>query len=908
MVFKKISTLIAVTGIIVFCFISGCVGTGKNEQKVKVGLKLNPMPLGNIFTSGEDIRLSGTAAKEKIAWALINGWGEVADKGAIKVPASGNFVLEIKNPVTGFYSLNIFSIKDGIETVSKNYSLAVLESAPDVDPITSPFGVCTHFGQRWPVDFLKVLKRAGIMNIRDENSWDGVEKEKGVYKFPRRYSEFVKEAGRLKMDTLMIMGFGNKLYASQDADAYWKWAAPYKPEHYKAYADYVVAVLKQYPEELKFIEIWNEYNGGFCPGPAQGRPEIYAAMYKEAYKAVKKVRPDVKVLACSTVGAPIDWIKKAVTAIGPDKVDGVAIHPYRYHIPPEGLAEEILQVRAMLRGINNSKDIPVWVTEQGWYARVKKNKKWNKGISRHQQACYLVRSYLEQLAGGASKIYWYVSRDYPSFPTMGIVQGEKSPQGFYAPHESLPAYATMIKKLNKAEFVKRELIDKNIYHCRFQKKGKNIDVLWSTIPATLKIKTNSKVLLTDMFGKSISLTPVNGAAYLLTEDAPFYLEGKIDKIGKSPQLLCAVPEVSAIGEPVKLSVALKNIVKGDVYVKAGNSEKQSHEQSFNINIPQTGDLGEWWTSVEVKKGKFCFVAGTRKTELVQPVTLSENISLQPDGLHIKLVNASNSRAFSIKEMKVAIDGKTIEPGKFNPEIQPASNKEFVFAVKKPAPFKIIPVDIAVDIKDQPKIAASRKVSVSPLRKQTITVDGKLDDWKNITGIPVGPLAYCKLQDPCQGPEDLGGNVKVCFDDKNIYISAEVIDDIFSQEFVGWDSWKGDNIQLAISPLPPWGTMPAGNFLHELGMTLTKNGPEFYRFNGEGRKGLLTNIPLEIKRIGNRTVYETAIPWNAILGMSKDNPGFSFGFYINDNDGKGRKGFKKWGDIKDPKQLQFLKKE
>ena len=40
--------------------------------------------------------------------------------------------------------------------------------------------------------------------------------------------------------------------------------------------------------------------------------------------------------------------------------------------------------------------------------------------TREQQARFLARAWLEQLAGGAEKMFWYVSRDYSAFKTMGV--------------------------------------------------------------------------------------------------------------------------------------------------------------------------------------------------------------------------------------------------------------------------------------------------------------------------------------------------------------------------------------------------------------------------------------------------------------------------------------------------------
>jgi hypothetical protein len=875
-----------------------------SDREIKPYLEIDDLPLGNIFTVGEGIKVSGITEGNSVSWVLRDARKAVVGKGRVKVPKDGAISLDIKDIYSGYYTLNITSFKGDVELSSKTIPIANLMSTPDIDARTTPFGVCTHFSQGWNIDFMQVLKRAGIMTIRDENSWNSIEKEKGVFSFSDRYTKYVQEVGRLNMDVLMVMGFGNKLYATQDEHKYWRWAAPYKHEHYEAYANYVAEVLKKYPEEIKFIEIWNEYNGGFCPGPAQGRPEIYAEMYKVTYKVVKKLRPDITVLACSTVGAPKDWIKKAVTLIGSENVDGVAVHPYRYHISPEGLCEQIRELDLMLRELNNGNEIPIWCTEQGWFSKVKGSKRWTQGLTRLKQSSYLVRSYVEQLAGGADKVYWYVGRDYPSFPTMGVVEGEQSKNGRYAPHESLPAYAVMVQKLNDKQIDKRLDVGENIYCYRFGDK-ETVDVIWSTVPATLKVKTKGTVCLTDMFGKPVEMTPVDGYVYILVDSSVFYLEGDVESITLSDKSLCSTATTLAENENMRLAFNLNGVTAGKVSVRVGDLEEQLNLNIFDIDILPVKDLKEFWTFVNVNVDGRCFIAGLRKTEVVKPVNFSENIFLDDEGLHVQLNNSSEIRTFKVKNLKVKINGMLLKNDVQDKELKPGTSLSFVFPSGKSELFEIVPISVSAEFDKLPPVSITRNVSISPLQKHSIVVDGKLDDWQEIKGISIADLEYVKLEADCKGADDLGGILKICFDEKSIYISADVTDDVFSQDFDGWDVWKGDNIQFAISPLPPWGTMPAGNFLHELGLTLTKNGEEFYRFNGEGKKGKLVDVQLKIIRDGNRTIYEAAFPWETILGMSSDSCAFSFGFLINDNDGTGREGMKQWCGVKSPVKLQYL---
>ena len=69
----------------------------------------------------------------------------------------------------------------------------------------------------------------------------------------------------------------------------------------RAAVRYAVEVLRHYGSEIKAVEIWNEYNGTFCKGPAtQDRSGTYLRMLRAAYTAIKRERPDVLVLGGAT--------------------------------------------------------------------------------------------------------------------------------------------------------------------------------------------------------------------------------------------------------------------------------------------------------------------------------------------------------------------------------------------------------------------------------------------------------------------------------------------------------------------------------------------------------------------------------------------------------------------------------
>ncbi len=115
------------------------------------------------------------------------------------------------------------------------------------------------------------------------------------------------------------------------------------------------------------MEIWNEFNGTFCKGPAaRDRAGTYLQMLRVAYTAIKRERPDVTVVAGATSGIPVPYWEELLAGGGLAFMDVVAVHPYRYDLPPEGLETDITHLQNLVKKYNGGKPKPIWVTEIGW--------------------------------------------------------------------------------------------------------------------------------------------------------------------------------------------------------------------------------------------------------------------------------------------------------------------------------------------------------------------------------------------------------------------------------------------------------------------------------------------------------------------------------------------------------------
>ena len=146
--------------------------------------------------------------------------------------------------------------------------------------------------------------------------------------------------------------------------------------------------------------------------------------------------------------------------------------------------------------------------------------------------------------------------------------------------------------------------------------------------------------------------------------------------------------------------------------------------------------------------------------------------------------------------------------------------------------------------------------------------------------------------------DLDASFTISWTKDKLFLNIEVIDDVHFQEATGSSTWKGDGVQMAFS-YPTSGAISDKDVQHiDLDIALTKTGAMVYRQYGSKslKEGEVSAIKTDIQRDGNTLTYKLEIP-TAELGLPDLKAGAAIGFSIlvNDHDGKGRKGFLRWGD-------------
>jgi len=494
----------------VLLLVCGLVGCAWGAE----GLVVEQARPGNIFLSDESVQIPVRSAGDRVDWRIEDFFGTTVAEGKVAL-SGGHGVIEPGVGWNGYFEVELEAIQGDTAIAQAETAFAIITPFEAEQLAESPFGVMTHFAQGWDRDIIPLIAKAGIGHIRDEQYWNRVEQEPGRYVFPHAFTAYMAEARSHGIEPLIVMSFGNANYDDG--------LTPYTDGGREGYARYGKAILDQYGDEVRVLEVWNEYNGSFAEGPAaDDRAVHYTKMLEEAYKQIKADRPDVRVFGGASVHIALPYLRDVFRLGGLDYMDGVVVHPYRGD--PEGIERQLAALKELIQRHSGGVQKPVWVTEFGRHD--------NSPGGRHRSASYLVRLATLMLSEDVERMYWYLMRDYrtsvDNFESMGLLRDQDSSFGRYAPAPAYAAYANLIRQLAGAQYVRREATDPRTHVHVFEREGQEIRVSWSKMPAARVIyETNAPLTVVDIVGDERMLRPVDGAVSLLLAENPVYVKGPV---------------------------------------------------------------------------------------------------------------------------------------------------------------------------------------------------------------------------------------------------------------------------------------------------------------------------------------------------------------------------------------------
>jgi hypothetical protein len=383
---------------------------------------------------------------------------------------------------------------------------------------STPWGVAS--GSEWFAaypKFMPLLKSAGVGWLRGFYEWQTIEPVHGYWNW-------------VLTDRLVEIAKANQIHLSFAFAYFAPWASadggtrrfPIKDMQY--WRDYVSALVTRYDKDIKYWEVWNEFNGSFAEN---GTPQIYAEMVREASIAAKRIDKTAKI-GLSVANFDINFLDAAIKAGAADHFDYICVHPYE-KLDALGQNGEMqflsmaTTLRQMLSANHQPADMPLWITEVGSQTRTSADQ-----AADTQQAALLAKAYLLSIASGFQRVFWFEARgpSYGNHTDHGLIRADFSLRPSYI------ALKTMTALLGSEPSNEGWLeLGDGGYGFVFKQNGKQngADVLagWAPAKQTVTVKFDGPVETIDLGGNQ-STVPA-GDPVTLT-DVPQFIRGVPSKL------------------------------------------------------------------------------------------------------------------------------------------------------------------------------------------------------------------------------------------------------------------------------------------------------------------------------------------------------------------------------------------
>jgi hypothetical protein len=288
--------------------------------------------------------------------------------------------------------------------------------------------VGTEFHGTWDVfrrgekaELLSKLKRNGVRWVRIGIPWAMVQPRKPTASDPGWNTSW----GLPRIDHAISMAHRRGLKVTGVIARTPSWANGGRgptvlPTSTRTFARVVRFLAHRYRGKVDSWEIWNEENNdNFLQGATVGE---YTRLLCAAYPAVHRGNPHAKVVYGGTSGNDWRWIKRSYHAGAKPCFDVMATHPYNgpyppSYQPPNNKPPWFNNIKLVRRVMVGHRDAGkhVWFTEVGWSSH--RNSpgmpSWMQGVSRKQQAAYLVQMLKITAARYpyVTRVSWYSSRN-----------------------------------------------------------------------------------------------------------------------------------------------------------------------------------------------------------------------------------------------------------------------------------------------------------------------------------------------------------------------------------------------------------------------------------------------------------------------------------------------------------------
>lgn len=874
-----------------------------------VETKLEQVKLGNIFVGDAGLaEFELVTNRSRVSWSVRNVWGAEVAQGEEQI-TGGRKRLAIPVAEWGHFTLSLQVESAGRTPIILEAPFAMLSPYDFRSVADSPFGINTHFERPtrgWTPDLIELIEYAGLKNVRGGIEWRTVEWVKDNYIIREFQDHYINEMAARNINILMLLAYNNPNY---DGDA-----TPYTDEGREGFADYAQFMLNYFGDKVDAYEIYNEFNIDFGRrgnGLANSQASYYYPLLATVYDRMKAINPDKTLVGMATSKVPFRWIEDVYKLGGMEKQDVVSVHPYQFPKSPEHMMPSLERLHELNKQYNGGEEKPVWLTEMGVPSHTGAS-----GVDVKTQADYIVRTYVSALAAGVGKLYLYDFMNdglnaANSEQNYGLVYHHDDPRGKHTPKPAYAAVAAMTRVLTGAEFRADESAGEHIRQYRFTKEGEDIRVVWSMGELQqAAIHSQAPVRIVDVMGNETIYYPEDGKVHYTLKDEPVYVLGDIEGIEADGSFVLN-GEPSIVGDEGLLT--MKVDYRGDAafngaVVVNGKSYpfEAQHGQpiELSISVPGLSSQGHILVIGQLVNDEGLPVGLlTAKVDFNHPYDIKVRPVWGDDGnekqLHIIITNYSANESLTANAIGWSV-GSLSGTAEAPRVIAPSSVWTEKIALEKVEDHTGYPMQIDVELQGFGEIGITSRANFTPVYHVNEQAGQNVIVWSNFdTG---------RLQD-YTGDDDLSAAVQLSWDEDNLYMDAQVSDDIFYFTGTESDIWTNDSFQFAIAK----GIPGESTEWYEYGISQTDKGPQVYRWVAAGGllDGMVDSAELEVRRdeAAKITYYSLALPWTELVPVVPEDGVFSLSLLLNENDGYGRNGYAEWGSgiggTKDPQLFRTV---
>jgi len=691
--------------------------------------------------------------------------------------------------------------------------------------------------------------------------------------------------------------------------------------------------LRQTIEMYKKDGLW-----GFQIGnePPQWSPKMVqrdVEIYRVQYEAIKKTDPDIVVIG-SAIGPNEDFFKLGVQ----NYCDAVNIHGYG------DLGEQrrnMRKYRDLFAKYGGAK--PIYATEIG---------SMSQGLTRHEIACDIIRKAATFFADGGRFFTWFAVT-YPDKEgtrrgsygdSMDLFSGYLEQ---YNPRLDAIGYFHFVDLMGVKRFVQEANYADGTDAILFRDAQDNcLQVLWNLNgPASdviVPLPDVHEVLVRHIDGTGVRLDAA-GAGVLL-------------HIGSEPVMLAYHQAAQTLpaqlgNAPIRLAAPPPDLIQGGTATVAFDLGKDSgtmdlvapplwpvdkDEQSlpegakrvsFHITVPASSParagrvaallhdvngraFGELLLTIPVKGRITCELqplAAMAVGKAGVRLTLHNNATEpQPVSWNVELLGETPMRGGEFDHSHAGTaEAYFAEVPQGQTTLLAGEERHIDLALSGVQPLSLY--DVRGQVSDSAgKTAQHRRFMGGfagvPKAHAPIQVDGTLReaDWARAPVLRIDDIRQFFTYDRAtvwKGPTDLSAKVRFLWDDRFLYLAAEVTDDVFVNSKCDEHIWSGDGLQMLVDP---YRDQPEKLGRYDYFAGVGTKGPQVWRsLSAQAR--LPSGLASEIQFIGKRTnpangamTYEMAIPWSSLAPFTPT-PGrnLGLGLIVNEDDGPGRTSFIGW---------------